>query len=75
MGTIESQLKALSQRLGLDPVGMAAYLGVKITTYRHWASGDRYPSASAIRLLQVLGVVEAMAPEIHNALIPETDDE
>jgi len=73
MTMIKDQLEALSKRLDLDEFGMAAYLGVTVTTYRHWAAGDRQPGAAVIRLLEVLGTIEALAPVIHDALMPEVE--
>ena len=48
---------------------MAAYLGVPVATYQSWEMGLREPSASALRLLDVLGIVEALAPGVHAELL------
>lgn len=63
-------LKALQARLGLSAQGMALYLGVPLPTYRNWRDGHREPPAVAGRLLEVLGTVEALAPDIHAHLMP-----
>lgn len=70
MTTQSNAFAALMTRLGLDDSRAAAYLGVPVYTFRKWASGERTPSASVLRLLEVLGMVEAMAPAIHEALVP-----
>lgn len=69
--TIATQrLVALQDRLGLTAQGMAQYLGVPLATYRNWRDGHREPPAVAGRLLEVLGTVEALAPAIHDHLMP-----
>ena len=65
------RLRALRERLGLTPGQAAAYLGVPLATWRHWHDGMREPPAAVERLLDVLGVVEALAPDIHARLLPE----
>lgn len=57
-------------RLALDEPRMALYLGVPVYTLRKWIKGERKPSASALRLIEVLGLIEAIAPSIHKSLIP-----
>jgi DNA-binding transcriptional regulator YiaG len=65
------RLRALRERLGLTPGQAAAYLGVPLATWRHWHDGMREPPAAVDRLLEVLGIVEALAPDIHARLLPE----
>ena len=65
------RLRALRERLGLTPGQAAAYLGVPLATWRHWHDGLREPPAAVDRLLDVLGVVEALAPDIHARLLPQ----
>ena len=57
-------------RLHLDEVGAAHYLGVPVHTVRKWLTGERQPSSSVVRLLEVLGMLEALAPELHASLLP-----
>lgn len=64
------RLSALQARLGLSAQGMAQYLGVPLPTWRNWRDGHREPPAVAGRLLEVLGTVEALAPAIHDHLMP-----
>jgi len=61
----------LMTRLDLTEGQAAAYFGVSVFTFRKWLSGERSPSASVLRLVDVLGMVEAMAPGLHTALMPD----
>ena len=61
----------LMTRLDLTEGQAAAYFGVPVFTFRKWLSGERSPSASVLRLVNVLGMVEAMAPGLHSALMPD----
>jgi transcriptional regulator with XRE-family HTH domain len=63
------RLADLRSRLDLSPAQMADYLGVPIYTLRKWESGERGGSATLLRLLDVLGLVEALAPGLHSALL------
>ena len=69
-GPAPDQLRALQARLGLSAQGMALYLGIPLPTYRNWRDGHREPPAVASRLLEVLGLIETLAPEIHSYLTP-----
>ena len=66
---VTRRLVATRQRLVLTQPRMAAYLGVPVATYQSWEMGVREPSASALRLLDVLGIVEALAPGVHAELL------
>lgn len=57
-------------RLALSDTHAAEYLGVPISTVRKWRRGERVPSAAVARLLDVLALVETLAPEIHAHLLP-----
>ncbi|MFA5187003.1 MAG: hypothetical protein WC551_11025 [Patescibacteria group bacterium] len=61
---------ATQARLSLTDRDMAEYLGVPLQTWQHWRRGDREPARVAVRLVTVLGVVEALAPDVHAALLP-----
>lgn len=52
------ELKAWRVRLGLGEAGMAAYLGVPVTTYRKWENGTRSQDASTLRLFEVLQLLD-----------------
>ena len=64
-------LKNISNRLGLDDTRLAEYLGVSVSTLRHWTIGTRAPSAAVDRLLDVLGTMEALAPSLHAQFLPK----
>lgn len=57
-------------RLNLDEREAADYFGVPVFTLRKWLTGEREPGAAVIRLLDVLGIIEAMAPALHASLLP-----
>jgi hypothetical protein len=69
-GTVAARAKDTADRLNLNEHRAAAYFGVPVFTYRKWASGDREPGAAVTRLLDVLGMVEAMAPALHDSFLP-----
>ena len=73
-GDFRSRLSATMARLGLTAQDAADYLGVPVTTIRKWIDGTRTPGAAVIRLLDVLGIVEAIAPSIHAAMLPTAID-
>ena len=57
-------------RLNLDESRAADYFGVPVFTLRKWCSGERQPGAAVLRLLDVLGMVEALAPALHASFLP-----
>lgn len=63
-------LQALIARRGLCETRAAGLLGVPVFTLRKWLAGQRAPSAAAVRLLGVLGALEALAPALLEALEP-----
>ena len=63
-------LGGLSARHSLDRHQTAALLGVPVYTLRHWLAGTRHPTASAVRLLAVLCLLETLAPDLMAALVP-----
>ena len=65
-----ADLLALMQRQNLCETQAAGLLGVPVFTLRKWTSAQRAPSASAVRLLEVLGLLEAVAPALLDALTP-----
>lgn len=64
------EFAALMTRLSLDEPRAAAYLGVPVYTLHKWVTGERTPNAAVLRLLDVLGMIEALAPALHQSLIP-----
>ena len=67
---LTERLAQTRQRLKLTQPRMALYLGVPTATYQSWEMGLRDPSASVLRLLDVLGLIEALAPGVHAELMP-----
>ena len=63
-------LRGLAARHSLDKVQTAALLGVPVFTLRHWLAGTRNPTASAVRLLAVLCLLETLHPDLLAALVP-----
>jgi DNA-binding transcriptional regulator YiaG len=59
------------ERLGLTDNQAADYFGVPVHTLRKWLNGERAPGAATQKLLDVLGLIEAMAPAIHESLLPK----
>ena len=65
-----ADLLAMIERQALSDTRAAGLLGVPVFTLRKWTSGQRAPSAAAVRLLSVLGTLEALAPDVLAALTP-----
>jgi DNA-binding transcriptional regulator YiaG len=68
--TIASRIAAIQERHGMTDEQCATYLGVPVHTLRNWRTGKRIPAAVVYHLLDVLGMVEALAPAIHAHFIP-----
>jgi hypothetical protein len=69
-GTVAARAKDTADRLNLSEDRAAQYFGVPVFTYRKWATGEREPGAAVTRLLDVLGMIEAMAPDLHQSFLP-----
>jgi hypothetical protein len=69
-GSLAERVRHTLERLHLDDTRGAAYLGVPVYTVRKWTTGEREPGAAVARLLDVLGLVEAMAPALHESFLP-----
>lgn len=63
-------LVALTDRHQLTEQQAAGLLGVPVFTLRKWKAGTRAPSAAAVRLVEVLDMVGALAPALLAGLIP-----
>ncbi len=63
-------LAALITRHQLTEIQAAGLLGVPVFTLRKWTNGTRAPNAAAVRLLDVLCTIEAIAPGLFNVMIP-----
>jgi DNA-binding transcriptional regulator YiaG len=64
-------LAALIERHQLTETRAAGLLGVPVFTLRKWRTGTRAPSAAAVRLVEVLDMVGALAPALLAGLIPD----
>lgn len=69
MDTTVERIRALMARKHMSQAQMARYLGVPQGTIGNWLAGTRVPNKSVLRLLDVLGILEALAPAIHDALV------
>ena len=69
-GTFAAQVRDTMHRLNLDEPRAAEYFGVPVFTLRKWTTGERQPGAAVMRLLDVLGMVEALAPALHASFLP-----
>jgi hypothetical protein len=65
-----ADLLAFIGRRGLSETRAADLLGVPVFTLRKWTAGQRAPNAAAVRLLEVLGMLDALAPALLGALEP-----
>ena len=70
MTQFKTDLLAFTDRQALSEARAAGLLGVPVFTLRKWIAGQRAPSAAAVRLLAVLGTLEALAPNVLAALTP-----
>jgi DNA-binding transcriptional regulator YiaG len=65
-------IKATIERLGLTDNQAADYFGVPVHTLRKWLNGERAPGAATHKLVEILGLIEALAPAIHESLMKGT---
>lgn len=70
VNTIAERIAAIQERHSMTDEQCAEYLGVPIHTLRNWRTGKRIPAAVVYKLLDVLGLIEAINPHLHSALIP-----
>ena len=70
MNEFKTTLDDIMTRHRLDDTRAAALLGVPVYTLKKWTTGTRAPSAAAVRLVDVLNVVETFAPAIFDGLLP-----
>jgi DNA-binding transcriptional regulator YiaG len=66
---MKTKLKEMSERLNLTDKQMAKYIGVPLNTYLKWVKGEREPNTSAIRLIEVLEMIELFCPNLTKILI------
>lgn len=71
-----SRVKALTTHHNLQDDQGAALMGVPVHTYTKWRTMQRTPNASAMRVLQLLELMDAMASDLFGALLSEiTNDQ
>ena len=63
------RIKATIERLELSEKQASDYFGVPVPTLRKWCAGEREPGAATHRLIEILGMIEALAPSIHQSLL------
>jgi hypothetical protein len=68
-GTVAQRVRQTVDRLNLDETQAAAYFGVPVYTVRKWLTGEREPGAAVARLLEVMGLLEALAPNLHQTFL------
>lgn len=68
--TTENPFARLAARMHLDELQAAGLMGVPVHTWRKWTTGQRQASASAYRVLDLLAMMEALAPDLLAALVP-----
>jgi hypothetical protein len=68
-GTVAERVRQTVDRLTLDEGQAAAYFGVPVYTVRKWLTGEREPGAAVARLLEVMGLLEALAPNLHKTFL------
>jgi hypothetical protein len=68
-GTVAERVRQTVDRLNLDEGQAAAYFGVPVYTVRKWLTGEREPGAAVARLLEVMGLLEALAPNLHQTFL------
>lgn len=69
--TPRTRVTRIRADLGLTLVQMSRYMGVPYRTYIKWEHGQRAPGAVATRLLDILELVQANAPALHDDLLTE----
>lgn len=68
-GTVADQVVQTVERLGLNDAQAAQYFAVPVYTVRKWMTGEREPGAAVARLLEVMGLLEALAPNLHQTFL------
>ena len=63
-------LHAMIDRHRLTGEQLAVLLGVPWYTVRNWLDGVRQPTGAAVRLVEVYLMIEALAPDLYQTLLP-----
>lgn len=69
-GPFKAVLTGICKRHHLTPIALAEYLGVSVSAARSWLTTGQVPGSSVIRLIEVLATIEALAPDLHERLLP-----
>ena len=68
-GSVAAQVLQTVERLGLSEAQAAQYFAVPVFTMRKWLTGEREPGAAVARLLEVMGLLEALTPNLHQTFL------
>ena len=68
-GSVAAQVAQTVERLKLNDAQAAQYFAVPVFTVRKWLTGEREPGAAVARLLEVMGLLEALAPNLHQTFL------
>lgn len=68
-GSVGAQVAQTVERLKLNDAQAAQYFAVPVFTVRKWLTGEREPGAAVARLLEVMGLLEALAPNLHQTFL------
>ena len=63
------RIRALMVRKGWGQNETARQLGIPPGTMGNWMQGTKKPSAVVGRLIEVMGLVEALAPHLYTAIL------
>jgi len=64
-----SILHDILHRHGMTHQQLADYLYTPRATVRKWLDGSRQPSIAAIRLIEIMGIIESDAPDLHKQFL------
>lgn len=67
--TPREQLERMVKRYNFSHTELALHLGVSRAAVSHWLSGTREVPDSIKRMLEILGMIEALAPSMHWQLV------
>lgn len=70
-----TSLKQWRNRLGLTQAEHARLLGIPKRTYSNWEKGTRMPPAAGVVLIELLQMIEVMAPDIFNIRLANAKEE
>jgi transcriptional regulator with XRE-family HTH domain len=74
LSPIVARLETLRTSLDLTHDQTAAFIGVSPHTLRKYLYGEREPATVVSRLLDVLDLVQTLAPALHSAMVQDVRD-